>query len=80
MHRLINTKIMSTTFGVKVPSLYEEDEFEILEVAFRSRYVRWKNGVAQLLPDETEVIAMDNSAQGIYTIGDIRKAISGNDA
>lgn len=66
---------MSTTFGVKVPSLYDEGEFEEIEVAFRSSYVRWRNPLAQLLPDDLEVIPLDNSAQGIYTIGDIRKAI-----
>ena len=71
---------MSTTFGVKVSSLYDEVAFEEIEVAFRSSYVRWKNPLAQLLPDDLEVIPLDNSAQGIYTIGDIRKAIDDNGA
>jgi hypothetical protein len=71
---------MSTTFGVKVPSLYADGEFEEIEVAFRSSYVIWKNPLAQLLPDDLEVIPLDNSAQGIYTIGDIRKAIDDNNA
>lgn len=66
---------MSTTFGVKAPSLYEEGEFEEVEVAFRSNSIRWTNPLAALLPNELEVIPLDNSAQGIYTIGDIRKAI-----
>jgi hypothetical protein len=70
---------MSTKFGVKVPCLYEEDEFEVIVVARRSNYVRWENGLAQLLPDKTKVIPMDNTAQGIYTIGDIREAIKNND-
>lgn len=69
---------MSTTFGVKVPSIYDEEEFEEVEIAFRSRYVRWTNPLAQLLPDDLEVIPLDNSAQGIYTIGDIRKAVDGH--
>ena len=69
---------MSTTFGVKVHSLYDECEFEEIEVAFRSSYVRWKDPLAQLLPDDLEVIPLDNSAQGIHTIGDIRKAINDN--
>lgn len=71
---------MSTTFGVKVPSLYDEGEFEEIEVAFRSSYVRWEHPLAQLLPDDLKVIPLDNSAQGIYTIGDIRKAIDDNGA
>ena len=66
---------MSTTFGVKVPSLYDANEFEEIEIAFRSSYVRWKNPLAQLLPDDLEVMPLDNSAQGIHTIGDIKKAI-----
>ena len=71
---------MSTTFGVKVPSLYNEGEFEEIEVAFRNMSgVRWKNQLAQLLPDELEVIALDNSPQGIYTIADIKRKITGND-
>ena len=69
---------MSTTFGVKVPSIYDEEEFEEVEIAFRSSYVRWTNPLARLLPDDLEVIPLDNSAQGIYTIGDIRKAVDGH--
>lgn len=68
---------MSTTFAVKVPSVrgYEDGEEVEVEVAFRSSGVRWLNPLAQLLPDDTEVIAVDNSPQGIHTIGDIRKKI-----
>lgn len=69
---------MSTTFTVKVPSIktYEDGEEIEVEVAFRSNGVRWLDPLAQLLPDDTEVIAVDNSPQGIYTIGDIRKKIN----
>jgi len=68
---------MSTTFAVKVPSvrLYEDGEEVEVEVVFRSNGVRWLDPLAQLLPDDTEVIAVDNPPQGIYTIGDIRKKI-----
>lgn len=66
---------MSTTFGVKVPDRFNEGEYEIVEVAFRSSYIRWIDTISQLLPDNMEVIALDNTAQGIYTIGDIREAI-----
>ena len=61
---------MSTTFGVKIPKTKE-----IVEVAFRTHYIRWENPLAQLLPDKTKVYPLDNSAQGIYTIGDIKKSI-----
>ena len=67
---------MSTTFAVKVPSVYDEDEFEEINVAFRSSYIRWENPLAQLLADDLEVIPTDNSAQGIYTIGDIKREIN----
>ena len=70
---------MSTTFGIQVPSLYsyDEDELEMIEIAFRGNGtgVRWKEPLAQLLPDDLKVIPLDNSAQGIYTIGDIKKEI-----
>jgi len=71
---------MSTTFGIKIPSLFDENEFEIVEVAFRSSYVRWTSAIARALPDDTPVIPLDNSAQGIYTIGDIRKAVNDSNA
>lgn len=63
---------MSTTFGVKVPGI--EDP---VEVAFRSSGgMIWKNDLAIALSNETPVIALDNTAQGIYTIGDIRREIT----
>lgn len=82
---------MSTTFGVFVKDgklvdceinefdvfVHSEDDLEVIEVAFRgnSGYVRWKNELAQFLPPDTKVYALDNSQQGIYTIGDIIKEI-----
>ena len=69
---------MSTIFGVKIPSTEE-----IIPIA---RRVGVGNGkveiwftepLAELLPDNTEVEAMDNSPQGIYTIGCIRNHIIG---
>ena len=70
---------MSTTFAVKVPSVrgYEDGEEVEVEVAFRSNGIRWLHPLAQLLPDDTEVIAIDNSRQGIYTIGDIKNNVKG---
>ena len=66
---------MSTTFAVKVPSISDYEDGEV-NVAYRSKGVRWLDPLAQLLPDDTKVIAVDNSAQGIYTIGDIKKVMS----
>ena len=59
---------MSTTFGVKVKDDY-------VEVAFRSNGMRFINELAELLPDDTPVEPLDNTAQGIYTIGDIKNHI-----
>ncbi len=73
---------MSTTFGVKVPSFsdseFEDEEDGIVAIAFRSNdgSMYWKIQIAQLLPDDLEVIPLDNTAQGIFTIGDIKREIS----
>jgi len=61
---------MSTTFGIRIP-----ETNEIVEVAFRTHYIRWTNPLAHLLPNEIEVIPIDNSAQGIHNIGDIKQSI-----
>lgn len=68
---------MSTTFGVKLPT------GEIVPVARRvggtdGVYVWFTEKSAELLDDNIEVIPIDNSAQGVFTIGDIRHII--NDA
>lgn len=67
---------MSTTFGVNIKN---EDQDEVVEVAFRSNGMRFINELAELLPDDTPVIALDNTPQGVYTIGDIKKAIEKSD-
>jgi len=67
---------MSTTFGVKIPSTGE-----IQPIARRRGIgdgkviVYFTNEIAELLPDDMEVEAMDNSSQGILTIGDIKAHI-----
>tara|TARA_R110000803_G_scaffold88934_1_gene156003 strand:- start:539 stop:868 length:330 start_codon:yes stop_codon:yes gene_type:complete len=63
---------MSTTFGVQIPSTGE-----VIEVARRvgrgplGMELTWTNELGELLPNNTEVIAMDNGQQGINTAGDI---------
>lgn len=53
----------------------KEDQF--VEVACRTNggTVYWANDLAPLLPLDLNVYALDNTAQGIYTIGDIHSAI-----
>ena len=63
---------MSTTFGVEIKG-------DMIEVAFRSNGMRFINKLAYLLPDETPVIALDNSQQGVYTIGDVKVKIEQTD-
>jgi len=63
---------MSTTFGVKVKDDY-------VEVAFRSNGMRFINKLAELLPNDTPVIPLDNTAQGVYTIGDVKREIENTD-
>jgi hypothetical protein len=64
---------MSTTFGVKIPS-----SGGAIAVARRVGKGNGKvmlfftNQLAELLPDETELVAIDNSNQGINTIGDFK--------
>jgi len=61
---------MSTRFGIRIPTTGEE-----IEVAFRSNEIRFTNPLAHLLPNKTKVEPLNNTAQGIYTIGDIKKQI-----
>lgn len=79
---------MSTTFAVHIDDLYKYGTYQFgddhldefldgnVVVAFRSsNNISLLNPLAVLLPDDTPVIPLDNTAQGIYTIGDIKKEI-----
>lgn len=62
----------------------KEEQYDcgIFEVAFRcagkgkGAIIRFTNPIAHLLPDDTPVYPMDNTAQGIFTIGDIKNHIN----
>lgn len=76
---------MSTLFGIHklkqdieleddcLPENYSDDDF--IEVAFRGNGtgIRWKNELAEFLSEDVKVYPLDNSAQGVYTIGDIKR-------
>jgi hypothetical protein len=68
---------MSTTFGVKIPS-----SGDIIAVARRvgkgngEVMLFFTNELAELLPDDTELVAMDNTNQGINTIGDFKRKMT----
>lgn len=64
---------MSTTFGITI----EGEEIEVARrVGSKNGAEMWfTNPLASLLPDDTKVEPLDNSAQGIYTIRDIKEHI-----
>ena len=87
---------MSTTFGIPIKkvdvdlnqydevmnyySRHEDDEL-FTNVWYRSLgNCRWLNPLAELLPDDTKVYALDNSQQGVYTIGDIKQKMKEQEA
>jgi len=70
---------MSTTFGIRIPSLDV-----VVPIARRrgvdedGKAIMWfTEPTGELLPDKLEVIAMDNTPQGIFTIKDIKDRIYG---
>ena len=62
---------MSTTFAVKTKG------GELKDVARRGGGINmvWLDPMAEMLPDDTSVEAVDNTPQGIFTIGDIKDAM-----
>jgi len=66
---------MSTKFWIKT------DSWTIEEIAFRWNYkwVYFTNPIASMLSDDINVIPLDNTAQWIHTIWDIKKAIKEED-
>ena len=83
----LNQNKMSTTFGIpREPinielgdkdGVYYYINTEIFEkVFFRSMSrSRWLSDLAKMLPDDTRVYALDNTQQGVFTIGDIKNLI-----
>lgn len=64
---------MSTTFGVRIKNHTHKIAFRYYSSTRNKEIVRFKNPVYELLPDDTEVVPMDNTAQGIETVGDLKK-------
>jgi hypothetical protein len=76
---------MSTRFGVNkygnevilendcLPENVNLDDFVV--VAFRGGGMYWINDLGCFLPDNLKVYPLTNSAQGIYTIKDIKNEI-----
>jgi hypothetical protein len=84
---------MSTTFGipqrqVELNKLVNEsgELYDYIDTSFFDKVFfrtlensRWMNSLASRLPDDTRVFSLDNTAQGIYTIGDIKNFLKAKD-
>jgi len=81
---------MSTTFGVYIKGNidliddqlpFDEDgqsdwnEEDFIEVFYRSSRSHWLNPLGPFLEDIIKVYPLDNTAQGIYTIKDIKNYV-----
>lgn len=77
---------MSTIFGIKIKGEVEliKDalppfhKYKFIEVFYRANISMgnyWINPLAKMLTNNTKVYPLDNTAQGIYTIGDIKKSL-----
>lgn len=62
---------MSTTFAIEVG----EKQVEVARrrgIGNGEVIIIWLNELVELLPDEIPVIPMDNTSQGVETLGDLR--------
>ena len=62
---------MSTTFVIKV----KDKQVEIARrrgIGNGEVAIIWLNDLVEIIPDETPVIPIDNTAQGVETLGDLR--------
>lgn len=63
---------MSTTFAVKTEDGEEVPVARQVGIGNGKSAIYWKNPLALSLPDNTEVVAIDNDPHGIFTIGDLK--------
>jgi hypothetical protein len=77
---------MSTKFGILTQNIEHEklvdEDGDLLDyisrdvfepIFFRGINTRWLSAVGVYLPDDMKVYALDNTQQGIFTIGYIKK-------
>jgi hypothetical protein len=80
---------MSTKFGILTQNIDHEklvdEDGDLLDyisrdifepIFFRGINTRWLSAVGVYLPDDMKVYALDNTQQGIFTIGDIKKFLN----
>ena len=83
---------MSTKFGILTEQVDHEklvdEDGDLLDyistsifepVFFRGTNSRWLTVLGEYLPDDMKVYALDNTQQGIFTVGDIKKFIKENE-
>lgn len=63
---------MSTTFGIK-------SHGAMIPIALRRGAMVFLNDFSKDMADSVKVWPLDNGSQGIFTLGDIRKAIETGD-
>jgi hypothetical protein len=71
---------MSTTFAVILKNGEQHDVARRVGRGILGCELSFTNEMVELMSDEIPVIPTDNSAQGIYTIGDIREHIRKQEA
>jgi len=55
----------------KIRDMQDDPTYEITPIVHRiNKTILFYSRIAMLLPPETKIYPIDNSAQGIYTIGD----------
>lgn len=56
---------------VTIPEDTEDTYYDVVELYFRGHRGYWLNKLAQFLPKNTKVYALDNTPQGVFTIEDL---------
>jgi len=67
---------MGTTFGVKIPG--RDDLVEIAKRTGKGHFgvhFQWLNPLGELLDNEVKLIPLDNTAQGIHNVGQVKHHI-----
>jgi hypothetical protein len=80
---------MSTTFGIRIPCKDEGEKDTIIEIAYRYSIGNGQIAIdfeepfvkiLDVLDDDYPIEALDNTPQGIYTIGDLKEAANLKDS
>ncbi len=66
---------MSTTFAIKTNNGEMKNVARRVGAGGGKVNIYWTDSMAEMLPDDTVVEAVDNTPQGIFTIGDIKDAM-----